>query len=122
MDAQSTKVSGEVVNYFPIVLIGGVLLFILGATLFCCFTGTGPKHRGKDEDLFDEIEGTEGTLEKSRGEKSKPQGGKKKKSGKKGNLTESQLDASLAQLSRSYIYENLQTQLIDFLFSQICRK
>ena len=101
----STVMGGGVVNYFPLIVIGGVVAFIIGATVLCCATGTGPQRNIKSADTLERDLNSEFSSKneekKSSTKKSKAE--KKNKKGKKKEPTEAELDKSINTLSK---YQN----------------
>lgn len=125
-------------NYFLFVLLGGVVLFILGFTIFCCLTGKGPARLVKESEEVERELTPERVTEKSK-ESSKASKKNKKKKGKK-EQTEAEMDKSINKLGRGLdldifelcvaclkvvymtfqrIYSNKQTNLITSIAKQV---
>lgn len=125
-------------NYFLFVLLGGVVLFILGFTIFCCLTGKGPARLVKESEEVERELTPERVTEKSK-ESSKASKKNKKKKGKK-EQTEAEMDKSINKLGRGLdldifelcvaclkvvymnferIYSNEQTNLITSIAKQV---
>lgn len=96
----STLMGGQVANYLPLIAIGGILAFIIGATVFCCGTGSGPKRYVKSaEEVERDLTPERMTKETKKSATKKSKADKKGKKSKK-EPTEAELEKSINSLSK----------------------